>query len=216
MIFSVCRITPVSEGESLLLEIRISNGENEQKIKGEVATQLFTEMGYPLASDGDIVIDREKYMELERAITLTSAIKKGIGLLSFSQNTKKALKTKLTSRGFTKEISSDAVDYLESVGYIDEYSQAETLVCDLAEKKLFGISRIRNELYKKGFCREAIEKALDCGIDFDAVCAERIEKTIGTDAFLERDSRGKAIAALSRYGFSIDNIKEALTSLAEE
>lgn len=211
MTIKISKITPVSEGETLLLDILISSGGNEQKLSGEIATRFFTDMGFPVFSDEEISLDREKYEELERAITLTAAIKKGIDLLSFADNTKKSLITKLTARKFSREISSEAADYLAEVGYIDEFSQAEALTEELAKKKLFGKSRIKNELYKKGFCSEAISAALEAEIDYDALCAERIKRTVGAEAFSDRESRGKAIAALMRYGFSTDNIRAALT-----
>lgn len=53
-------------------------------------------------------------------------------------------------------------------------------------------------------------------VDFDRILAERIEKTINLEDFAERTKRQRIIASLMRYGFSVGNIKNALTILKEE
>jgi SOS response regulatory protein OraA/RecX len=50
----------------------------------------------------------------------------------------------------------------------------------------------------------------DDDIDFVLICAKRIEKMGGREIFADRDEKRKAIAALTRYGFSYDDIKDAL------
>lgn len=216
MNITIEKITPIREGEAVVVSLSLSDGEHEEKCKREVATDLFFEMGLPMSAGEGIEIDREKYEAIDDASELTAAIIKGASLIGFAENTKKSLVSKLISRGFSKDISLRATDYLEKVGYINEKSQAEELFFDLAEKRLYGPSRIRNELYRKGFADEAIENAMQTELDFDRILAERIEKTIDIEDFAERAKRQRIIASLMRYGFSVGNIKNALMILKEE
>ena len=205
------KLTPVNEGEELLLDILITNGENEEARSMTVFSELFSELGYPLYTEkGGKMLSKEEFTALEYAEKQTAAIRKGIELLAFAPNTKKGLGKKLLMRGHAKEFAEYACEKLCELGYIDEISQAEFLTTELAGKKLYGPMRIKKELYAKGFCPDAISSALECEIDFDEICAKRIEKTVGAEAFTERESRNKAMAALSRYGFTSDNIRSAL------
>lgn len=221
MTIEIKKITPVSEGELLSLDILISDGEHSEKITGSIASRMFLELGLPLSAGSGISISRESFVEIQRLMALTAAIEKGIELLAFAQNTKKGLTRKLLARGFSRELSDEAAGYLCEVGYIDENEQARLLSLDLAEKRLYGASRIRNELYKKGFCDDAIRAALEPvdgedTIDFDEICAERIRKTLGIEPFCDRESRGKAMATLLRYGFSVDNVRRALETIRDK
>ena len=211
MKITIEKITPVREGEAVLLKITLTDGINVEQTGGEIASDLFFDMGFPMSAGDGIEISREKYEALEDATALTSAIKKGAELIGFAQNTKKGLVSKLIHRGFSKDISSRA-----AVGYIDERTQAEQLCSELAERRLYGKSRIKNELYGKGFSDEAINAAMQLELDFDAICAERIEKTVNISDFADKVKCRKTVASLMRYGFSVQNIKNALVILKNE
>ena len=216
MKFYVTAVSTNADGDTVDLKMLITDGEHEQHETFCVSVEQFSEFG--LRTDGGIQeISRERFEQAETFSKLTAAARKGIELLSFAQNTKKGLARKLISRGFEKEISGAAVEYLEEIGYINEYSQAEMLLCELAERKLYGRERIKNELYKKEFSPDVIERVLMTEIDFDAVCAERIKNTVGIDPFIEGgEARKKAMATLLRYGFSFENIRNALESIKDE
>lgn len=216
MKITIEKITPVREGEAVLLKINLTDGINIEQTGGEVASDLFFDMGFPMSAGDGFEISREKYEALEEAMILTSAIKKGAELIGFAQNTKKGLISKLMHRGFSKEISLRAADYLENVGYIDERGQAEQLFSELAERRLYGLSRIKNELYRKGFSEKAINAAMQSELDFDTVCAERIERTVNVVDLADKAKRQRIIASLMRYGFSVQNIKNALLILKNE
>lgn len=216
MKITIEKITPVREGEAVLLKINLTDGINIEQTGGEVASDLFFDMGFPMSAGDGFEISREKYEALEEAMILTSAIKKGAELIGFAQNTKKGLISKLMHRGFSKEISLRAADYLENVGYIDERGQAEQLFSELAERRLYGSSRIKNELYRKGFSEKAINAAMQSELDFDTICAERIERTVNVVDLADKAKRQRIIASLMRYGFSVQNIKNALLILKNE
>lgn len=212
MTVNIEKVSPIENGETVRLDITISDGEHTQAETRIVSAAQFFELGVHAGE-----ISREKYERIDHLAKVTAAIKKGIGLLSFAQNTEKGIARKLTAKGFDRDISAEAATFLSSVGYIDEKSQAEEFCRELAERKLYGRARIKNELFKKEFSSDATESALALDIDFAEVCAERIRKTVGIEPFIEsKDSRGKAIAAMMRYGFSVENIRDALALIADE
>ena len=53
-------------------------------------------------------------------------------------------------------------------------------------------------------------------LDFDEILAERIRRTVNLSDFADKAKRQKEIASLMRYGFSVGNIKNALTILKDE
>ena len=86
----------------------------------------------------------------------------------------------------------------------------------LANRKLYGKNRIRKELFAKGFEEAVIRSALEAlDIDFAELCARRIASMGGLPCFEERAAKQKAIAALMRYGFSYDDIREGTRRLSE-
>ena len=200
-------VNPIAGGEETELCFEISDGENIEKKKLIITSEMFFELGFPHFPCG-------KLDEIEYLAKKTAAIKRGIYILSFADNTKKSLARKLVLKGFSKEIALDAADHLEKAGYINEIESAKALSRDLAEKKLYGIKRISSSLYEKGFSRDAIEAAIDeIDVDFHIICGKRIETMGGASLFSDKDKKQKAIASLMRYGFSYDDIREGLKLL---
>lgn len=208
---SLYKINPVSVGEETELYIEISNEKDFERNKFTVSAEMFFELGLSLNAELPICITLEKYDEIIDLSEKNSAIKKGIYILSFSDNTKKGLAKKLTSKGFSRTSAEYACEFLSEAGYINEEASAELLARDMAEKKLYGHKRIVAALFEKGFSKEAIDKVSDgFYADFPAICRKRIEKMGGLAIFSDKDEKKKAVAALLRYGFSYDNIKEAI------
>jgi SOS response regulatory protein OraA/RecX len=207
-------VNPIAGGEETELCFEISDGENIEKKKLIITSEMFFELGFPHFPCGKVEVSCGKLDEIEYLAKKTAAIKRGIYILSFADNTKKSLARKLVLKGFSKEIALDAADHLEKVGYINEIESAKALSRDLAEKKLYGIRRISSSLYEKGFSRDAIEAAIDeIDVDFHIICGKRIEAMGGSSLFSDKDKKQKAIASLMRYGFSYDDIREGLKLL---
>lgn len=88
MKITIEKITPVREGEAVLLKITLTDGINVEQTGGEIASDLFFDMGFPMSEGEGIEISREKYEALEDATALTSAIKK-VRSLSVLHKTRK-------------------------------------------------------------------------------------------------------------------------------
>lgn len=205
------KVNPISGGEETELYLEISSGENFERNKFTVSAEMFFELGFSVNFAGEKELSREKYEEITALAERHAAVKRGLSILSFGDNTKKGLAGKLRAKGFSRTAAEEAAEYLASAGYINEAESAKLLARDMAEKKLYGAKRIASALFEKGFSREAISAAADeVELDFAEICRKRIEKMGGRELFAVKETKQKALAALLRYGFSYEDIKEAL------
>ena len=205
------KVNPTSGGEEAELYVELTSGENSERSKFTVSAEMFFELGFSVDHTGEQELSREKYEEITLLAGRHAAVKRGLSILSFGDNTKKGLASKLRTKGFSRESAEYAAEYLAEAGYINEAESAVLLARDMAEKKLYGARRIAAALAQKGFSREAIAAAAeDVDVDFAAVCYKRIAKMGGRELFASPETKKKAVAALLRYGFSYEDIKEAL------
>lgn len=210
---TITKIRPSHEGEEISLSLEIIDEKGLRRENFNIAAQYFAEISLPSFSDEKAEIDEEKLAAIRFLALQTEAIRAGLRLLEFSFNTKKNLRGKLIRRGFPGEIADAAIAFFDENGYIDEAGQAQMLAEELAEKKKYGKTRIKTELFAKGFDGGAIRDALEnCEADYAHFCAERIKAMGGKEIFAEPKSKQKAVAALIRYGYSYDDIREALRS----
>lgn len=155
-------------------------------------------------------IDERIYARLGEAHILYEAVQKGIDLLSYTDQTKQVLTRKLTERGYPREIAEEAAIELEEAGLIREREQAER-AAELSVRKRRGPSRIRSDLYQKGFEQDTIAHAIEyveANFDFGEICAEVIRRKYGK---IPRDSdeRRKMGQYLLRSGFSTSHLRSA-------
>ena len=201
------------------MTVGISNGENSEERKLSVASNMLFEIGRIGPGALPFELSEEQFDLLEYDSRLWSAVKKALDLLSYSDCSKRRLAEKLVQRGFSRELSEDAADYAERLGYIDEKSQLSRAVDDLAAKG-YGRSRIKQELVKKGISREVISDELDAlldGIDFDESLTTLLERKAdlsrldsSPDGLKYRES---LIAAMFRYGYSPSDVKRKLREM---
>jgi SOS response regulatory protein OraA/RecX len=130
------------------------------------------------------------------------ARKSAVNILSYADNTESKLREKLAAKGYSREASDDAVEYVIGRGWLNERRQAETALRYLAEVKLYGRRRILQELRKRGFRREINHGCDFDGCDFASNCLRLWEKRGKTE-----DER--TIAFLIRAGFCGDDIRAA-------
>ena len=217
MEYYIIETAPSPSGEEVVCKMEAREGRSVQHIKGEIAADFFGELNIPSELGCESKITEEKFRRIEYAMRKTDAVKAGLNLLSFAPNTKRALREKLIVRGVPRDVAADAVDFLVSCGYINEYEMALSLIDDMANRRGYGRLRIKNELFAKGFESDVSTRAIEeSDIDYVEICAERIRKLGGTAAFAERDARMKNVASLARHGFTMDEIKEALRKLQVE
>lgn len=203
--YAVCGLRAQNDGAEIM--VRLSA---ECEGKRETKTVVLTTEQYLELHPARGEISEEAYAQLCAAAELCAAIRAGESLLSFAANSVQMLAKKLMGKGYSRSTALAAAQILASRGMIDEERDLRREV-ERAQKKLWGPKRISAHLWSRGFGKEAMEKLPEIldGVDFVAVCRELIAKHY---VRLPEDEgeRRRMIAFLSRYGYSIGDIRRAL------
>lgn len=203
MIILLEKITPVHGGEGVQFSFRISDGEFSEERMLVISAEAYFEQEKLSAG---LMISREIYEELEEAAKLYSAISRGMYLLTFGDNNRAQLVSKLMERGHSKAHSERAAESLVKKGYIDEREQLRLLIMRLAGEKLYGRRRILAELYNKRYDRALVHEIYaECEekIDFEENKRKLLERKYGTrnPRPENRADYEKIKAFLYRYGY---------------
>lgn len=199
-----------------LITVKLSTGQHEEVRTFHVfryflKNEIFR--GEPPAV-GDF-LGADTFEALEFAEACSNAAVKAVSLLAFGDNTAKKLSEKLRQKGFSRDAAAEAVRFCVEKRYIDEEDQLKRLMELLCEKKKYGLRRIRQEVWQKGFSEEIVKSHFEefaAALDFDAAVYDRI-KRLGADAFSTPEKKKKHVSSLLRYGFSMDEINGALKQL---
>lgn len=216
-------VTDVVQAENsrgkFLITVKLSTGQHEEVrtfpvFRYFLKNPLFS--GNPPAV-GDF-LGAEKYEALEFAEECSNAAIKAVSFLAFGDNTARKLSDKLRQKGFSKDAAAEAVRFCVEKRYINEEDHLRRLMEQLCERKKYGLRRIRQEVFNKGFAEETVNAVFEeCAaeLDFDAAVTDRVKK-LGADAFSTPEKKKKQVSSLLRYGFSMDEINRALRKLRME
>ena len=155
-------------------------------------------------------ISEEIFERLESASRFCMAVGCGENLLSYGANSVQTLTRKIMRHGYSKEEATSAARHLESIGLINEREDLSREV-EKCLRKHWGAERIRGHLWSRGYDREVLEELPDLleQVDFAEHCAALIRKQYG--GFPEdKNERNRMIASLYRYGYRLQEIKEAV------
>ncbi len=198
------------EGAEMLVQLLLENGEHQEQKSLVITTEQYCEFNLTRGP-----IDEETYEKIEEAAELCRALRSGESLLSYGANSVQALTRKLIGKGYNREVAAQAAERLEGYGLIDEERDMRREV-EKCLRKLWGSKRISAHLWSKGYAQETMHSLSDLlsEVDFSQNCATLIKKHYGevpTDA----DEHRRMIASLSRYGYSIGEIREAIRLLCQ-
>ncbi|MBQ1230560.1 MAG: RecX family transcriptional regulator [Clostridia bacterium] len=192
------------DGAEVLLGIVIACGEHREQKSLVITTEQYCELKPTVGP-----LDEETYERLESAALLCAALRGGESLLSFGPNSVKMLTRKLMQRGFSKEVASAAAEKLCLSGLINERADLRREV-EKGLRKLWGAKRISAHLWSRGFDQDVIRELPEIleEVDFPANCAAYIRKHYGGLPETPEEQK-KMIAALCRYGYTLQEIKRA-------
>ena len=144
----------------------------------------------------------------ERALVL----EKAINLLSFSRMSAKELHRKLVHKGVESDTAGAVVEKLQDLQLLDDAEYAAAVARHYAVKG-YGAGRIRAEFSRRGIDRDLWDEALDSAPQPD----DQIDRFVRTKLKDpdDRDQVRKVSAALSRRGFSWDEIRSAISRYSE-
>ena len=210
---AVLSVTPAGEGETVTVVLALPDpeGKKAQRVSFPLLVEQYAELGVKIGE-----ITSEYADTLLDAGKLYGAIRRGISMLGYGDQSARRLAYKLTAKGVDRDTATRAVAYLSERGYIREESTA-TLRARQGVGKGWGERRIREDLIAHGFTREAVEEAMEeiSDTDWEENCAEAIRKKYG-EIPEDRGERQKLIAAMVRLGYDTDTVKEAMRTILRE
>ena len=196
------------DGAEVQLQVLLENGEHrEQK------NLLLTMEQYCTLRPTKGQISEEQYERLEAASELCRALRSGESLLSYGSNSVQMLTRKLMQRGYSRENATAAAELLAARGLIDETRDLRREV-EKCLRKLWGQKRISAHLWSRGFAPDALSTLPEVleDVDFSENCAMLIQKHYG-ELPEEADDQKRMMAFLSRYGYSLGEIRDAMKKI---
>lgn len=170
-----------------------------------------------LCLEEGIEIDEETLELLSSSVERLSCIKKAFDFLSYGDLSEKQLREKLC-RKFTKELSADVAALFVERGYVNDNALAKRYAETFYEFKNMGITRIKNELFKRGISKEDIEDAVYQYTELDQ--SERIEAFITKKYDISRIDdikyRQKVYSGAVRAGFSSTDVIDVIRKFESE
>lgn len=131
-------------------------------------------------------------------------------ILSYRDRTVHELRTKLAEKGFSEEVISEAILFLQEIGALSDARFARQWARSRMEVRHFGPIRLRQELLAKGVSTEEADALLDqlSGEHDPAASAEEALVRRFKDPTLLGDpaAQRRAFGFLQRKGFSTETI----------
>lgn len=212
MQIEICSLCAAGEDE-IAVSIEMRAADRSEKRRLVIPSEIYIELGL---AKGEC--SRELYDTLEREADIYTAYRRGLAILGYGAYSKRMLTSKLISKGIDRSIAGIAVEKIESRGYIAEDASARR-EAERCAAKLWGESRIRAHLNSKGYGKDAVDDAMfsleDAGVDFEENCVKLVEskcKCIPSD----RLAIQKLVASISRYGYSLSEVKSAINAVANK
>lgn len=157
-------------------------------------------------------VDAVLYDKILYQVVGKRAVKRAMHILEKRDKTRKQLEDKLRENHYPKECIAFAVEYVESYGYIDDYSYAGRYVEFRKHKK--SRSQLQQELLGKGIDRAVVSQVLE-EIEYreEDILREQILKKCPNPWELSKEQKRKLMASFMRKGFSYGVIERSLSDI---
>jgi len=135
--------------------------------------------------------------------------KRALRILGNRNFSEQEMRKRLIGKGEPTEAAEEAVAWLVELGYINDSDYASLIVNHYSGKG-YGVSRIRDELYKRGIPRDLWDEKLAMldEEDMTDMALEFLNKKLrGSE---DKDDLRRASASLVRRGFSYDEARAAI------
>jgi regulatory protein len=193
--------------------------ECEYKEKYTITLADAKRLGFYELSDEDFPVEFKDDGCIEFLSQKLKAIKYATYLLQFSDKSERVLRKKMKEKDYSDEVIEEALCVLRDGGIISDENLCLKKYLSIANSKLYGPARIKNELFAKGFSAEDIKNAHESAdIDFYELCRELCEKLLKSTRInlSDRKERDKFKAKLSRYGYGFETVNSVLGDFEEE
>lgn len=211
MIINITHITSLDGGEIIQIDTEVKNGVNSETRSFHILASQYMKMR-PVKGE----ISSFEFDNFETASEVCRAYLRALNILSFGTNTAHTLALKLRRRGFSQQITEETVKMLRDKGFISEEADMKRDI-EHCIKKRWGSRRILAHLHQKGYDDETLADAENelSSFNFNELCFDLLSSRVD---MLPDDphEKQKVIAFLSRYGYSMSEIKYALRRLTEK
>lgn len=194
MTYQVVSVVPQDKKK---LKICLDNGDTFILYKGEAAKLSLFEKE---------VFDDAKYQQIMTDILGKRATKRAMHLLEQQERTEKQLRDKLGQNGYPEQCIDQAIDYVKSYHYVDDYRYATVYIRYHQEKE--SRQKLTQKLMTRGISREIINRALEeefvadeCAQIKELLKKRRYDPDNGDEA-----TRRKTAQFLMRKGFKSRDI----------
>lgn len=187
-------------------------------IDGEEAVKVDTETWLRSGfMPGDEISDEELRGLLE-ASAEHRAHEKALYLLEHRAHSKKELADKIARAEMDRSAAERAAERMEELGLVDDEQYARRLAEELFTRKRFGARRVRQELCQKGIDDAIVSQVMEELTPVRDENADRIRDIVERKyptAWQDEKARRRAIAALQRYGYGMEDIMSVLRSSSD-
>ena len=194
MTYQVVSVVPQDKKK---LKICLDNGDSFILYKGEAAKLSLFEKE---------VFDDAKYQQIMTDILGKRATKRAMHLLEQQERTEKQLRDKLVQGGYPEQCINQAIDYVKSYHYVDDYRYATVYIRYHQEKE--SRQKLTQKLMMRGISRELIQQALEeeFVVDECAQIKELLRKRRYNPDNADEATRRKTAQFLMRKGFKSRDI----------
>lgn len=176
---------------------------------GEYIMSVNPDIWYSLDYTDGSDIDENELEEIKTLVNSRLAYSQALRFLTLRAHSSDELYKKLIKK-HSSGCARFAVEKCRDLGFIDDEDFAVRYANELAQKKRFGISRIRRELQLKGIENDVIDNVIHrLDTDFSSSIIDVVEKKY-SDCLNDEKGRRRMIAGLIRLGYSYSDIKSAL------
>lgn len=194
MTYQVVSVIPQDKKK---VEVCLDNGESFTLYKGEaVKLSLFE----------NELFDEVKYQQIMNDILGKRATKRAMHLLERQERTEKQLRDKLEQSKYPKQCIEQAIAYVKSYHYVDDYRYASVYIRYHQERE--SRQKLTQKLMMRGISREIITQAME--EEFVADECEQIKELLQKKGFnpeyTDEKTRRKMIQFLIRKGFKTRDI----------
>lgn len=155
----------------------------------------------------------QEYEKLLSAAGQMSAKMRAVRIVSATDISQQELEQRLVRKGEDPEQAKAAVEWMGSLGLVDDRAVARNLVRSAAAKG-YGLARAKQTLYEKRIPKELWQEALEDYPDQQERIRSFLESRLDADSGEKEIKR--AVDALIRRGHSYGEIKKALKELQVE
>ena len=160
-------------------------------------------------------LSQELLEEMKQEDTVKYAKELGMAYVAYAPRTRRQLEQHLEKKGIDRQSIAKAVATMEKYAYLDDAAYVREFVRCYGER--LGVGAIRQKLAERGVDRQTIEENLSISQQSQRAAAQAVAEKLRRKYASEPEQkrRQKMFAALSRRGFSYDDIR-AVVEMGEE